>query len=53
VQRKMEQDRRSGLWVEVEMPQLAWQTCADWLAATAPVWVPARWTLFMSQRLSN
>jgi len=29
VQRKMEQDRRSGLWVEVEMPQLAWQTCAD------------------------
>jgi predicted nucleic acid-binding protein len=29
VQRKMEQDRKSGLWVEVEMPPLAWQTCAE------------------------
>jgi predicted nucleic acid-binding protein len=29
VLRKMEQDRKSGLWVEVEMPQLVWQSCAE------------------------
>jgi predicted nucleic acid-binding protein len=29
VRRRMEQDRKSGVWVEVEMPQLAWQTCAQ------------------------
>jgi predicted nucleic acid-binding protein len=25
----MEQDRQSGLWLEVEMPQLVWDSCAE------------------------
>ncbi len=28
-QRKMEQDRKSGVWLEVEMPPLAWQRCSE------------------------
>lgn len=29
VQRNMEQDRAAGLWIEAEMPELAWESCAD------------------------
>jgi predicted nucleic acid-binding protein len=29
VHKKIEQDRKTGVWVEVEMPPLAWFACAE------------------------
>lgn len=29
VRKKMEQDRKAGVWVDVEMPPLAWFACAE------------------------